>query len=76
MVHPIKGSIEFHLHNPSLLPTPQCTFPMYGTYANSHPWCLDLSISKLGGWKHISAFQIVRDTPTADAQTHLTILAL
>ena len=52
MVDYKKGCAEVNLHNPSLLPTPQWTLPRM-EYLQK---CVSFPISKLGGWKHTTAF--------------------
>ena len=52
MVDPIKGHAEVNLHNPCLQPTLQCL----GYTQNNITGTQTFPISKLGHWKHATAF--------------------
>ena len=52
MVDPIKGCSEINLHDPSLLPTLQFTLHWMGHITGTQ----NFPISKLGCWKHTTAF--------------------
>ena len=56
MVDPIKGSTEVNLHDPSLLPTLQCTLECMGHAQKRITGTQTFMISKLGGWKLTTAF--------------------
>ena len=56
MVDPIKGCTEVNLHDPSLLPTLQCTLQCKGHAQKCITGTHTFLISKLGGWKHTTAF--------------------
>ena len=55
MVDPIKGCTEIDLHDPSLLPTLQCTLQCMGHAQKCITGTQTCPISKLGGWKHTTA---------------------
>ena len=57
MVNPIKGRTEINLHDPSILPTLQCTLQCMGHTEMCITGTQTIPISKLGGWKHTIAFQ-------------------
>ena len=56
MVDPVKGSAEINLKDPSLLPTLQCTLQCMRHAQKCITGSQTFPISKLGGWKHTTAF--------------------
>ena len=90
MIDPIKCCAEINLHDPSLLPTLQCTLRCMGHKQKCITGIQTLPIGKLGGWKHTTAFhnlfhktalnktfeRLHSIKPTPDAQTIKTILML
>ena len=56
MVDPIKGWAEINLHDFSLLPTLQCTLQSMGHAQKYITGTQTFLISKLGSWKHTTAF--------------------
>ena len=56
MVDPIKGCAEINLYDPSLLPTLQCTLQCMRHAQKSIIGTQTFPVSKLGGWKHTTAF--------------------
>ena len=58
MVDPIKGCTEINLYDPSLMPTLQCTLQCMQHTQKCITGTLTFPMSKLGGWKHTTAYQI------------------
>ena len=56
MVDPVNGSTEINQRDPSLLPTLQCTLQCVGHPQKCIIGTQTFPISKLGGWKHTTAF--------------------
>ena len=67
MVDPIKVCTEVNLHDPSLLPTLQCTLQCMGHPCQSRTFPLN----KLGGWKHTTAVHKSSKTNRHQALKHL-----
>ena len=57
MVHHIKGCAKINLYDPSLLSTIQCTLQCMGHVQKCITATKTFPISKMGGWKHSTAFQ-------------------
>ena len=64
ILDPIKGCSEVYLHDPSLLPTLQCTLQCMGHAQKCITGTQTFPISKLGGWKHTTSFFINRPRRT------------
>ena len=77
MVDHIKGSTEINQHDPSLKPTLQCTLQRLGTqtFPSQAHWYITgtqtFPISKLGGWKHTTAFHKLSKMNRHQALKHL-----
>ena len=56
IVDRINGYTEANLHDQSLLPTLQCTLQCMGHAQECITGDQTFPISKLGGWKHTTAF--------------------
>ena len=71
MVDPIKGCTEVNLHDPSLLPTLQCTLQSMGHAQKCITVTLTFPISKMGCSKHTTAFHKSSKTNRHQALKHL-----
>ena len=71
MINPIKGCTEINLHDPSLLPTLQCTLQCMGHSKKCIRGTQTFLISKLGGWKQNIAFHKSSKTNRHQALKHL-----
>ena len=71
MVDPIKGSAEVNLKDPSLLPTLQCTLQCMRHALKCITGTQTFPISKLGGWKHTTAFHRSSEVNRHQALKHL-----
>ena len=71
IVDPIKGCTEINLHDPSPLPTLQCTLQCMWHTQTCITGAQKFPISKLGGWKHTTAFHKSSKTNRHQALKHL-----
>ena len=71
MVDPIKRCTGINLHDPSLLPTLQSTLQFMGHACKYITGTQTFPISKLGGWKHTTAFNKSSKTNKHQALKHL-----
>ena len=71
MVDPIKCCAEINLSDPSLLPTLQCTLQCMLHAQKCITGTKTFPISKLGGWKHTTAFQKSSETNRHHTLKHL-----
>ena len=71
MVDPIKGSAEVNLNDPSLLPTLQCILQYMRHAQECITGTQSFPISKLGGWKHTTAFHESSKANRHQALKHL-----
>ena len=71
MVDPINGFAEINLHDPCLLPSLQCTLQCIRQAQKCITSTLTFPISKLGGWKHTTAFH-----KSSGANRHQTLKRL
>ena len=69
--YPIKGCTEVDLHDLSLLPTLQCTLQCMGLAQKCITGTQTFPISKLGGWKHTTAFRKSSKTNRHQTLKHL-----
>ena len=76
MVDPIKGSTEVNLQNPKLMPTFHCAFQCMEYAQKCLTGTQNFSKSKLGGWKHTTAFHKSSDTNRHQTLKHLRQLLL
>ena len=71
MVDPVKGCTEVNLQDSSLLPTLKCTLQCMGHAQKCITGTQTFPISKLGGWKHTTAFHTSSNTNRHQALIHL-----
>ena len=71
MVDPIKGCTEINLHDPNLIPTLQCTLQCMGHSKKCVTGTKTFQISKLGSWKHTTAFHKSSNTNRHQTLKHL-----
>ena len=71
MVDSIKGCTEINLHDLSLVPTLQCTLHCMEHAQKCITCTQTFPISKLGGWKHTTAFHKSSKTNRHQALEHL-----
>ena len=60
IVYSIKGCAEINQYDPSLLPPLQCTLQCIGHAQKCITGTLTFRITKLGGWKHTTAFHKIK----------------
>ena len=68
---PIQCCTEVNLHDLSLLPTLQCTLQCMGHAQKRITGTQTFSMSKLGGWKHTTAFRKLSKMNRHQALKHL-----
>ena len=71
MVDPIKGCAEINLNDPTLLPTLQCTLQHMRHAQKCITGTQTFPISKLGDWKHTTAFHKSYEANQHQALKHL-----
>ena len=71
MVDPIKSCTEVNLHDPSLLPTLQCTLQCMGHTQKCITGTQTFPISKLCSWKDTTAFHKLSKTNRHQVLKHL-----
>ena len=71
MVDPIKDCTEINLHNPSLVPTIQCTLQCMGHAQKCITGTQIFPLSKLCSWKHTTVFHKSSKTNQHQVLKHL-----